>query len=208
VGASQNGGLQAAGNRNDGAHAFRVASGKVEGENAAERCANHGVQFSDAEVVEQGDLGVDNVAEADVRKLSAERFAGFWIDGGGAGRAVTSSEIVGADDEEAVGIHGFSRADKVVPPASLAGGIPATSNGWNLGVEPGEVLRTGQRVEDQNGIVALFVKFAKRLIGKRHRTECFAAGQLELVVLKKRCLDIFHRESFKVIKPVRVEMLE
>jgi hypothetical protein len=52
----------------------------------------------DAEVVDELDLGVDDVADADEGEGWAVELAGGGIDGAGAGGAVTGAEDVDADD--------------------------------------------------------------------------------------------------------------
>ena len=60
--------------------------------------------MADVEVVEQGFLRDDDVADRDVRKIGAIGFAGLRVDAAGIGRAKGRPEHVRADDEQFVGV--------------------------------------------------------------------------------------------------------
>ncbi len=113
----EDGGFESAGDRDDVAHLFGIAGRKSQSEESAHGGADDGVELLDAEVVEERDLGFDEVGNGNVGKGGAKRLACFRVDIGGAGAAVASSEVVGTEDEEAVGIDGFPWADHFVPPA-------------------------------------------------------------------------------------------
>lgn len=68
-------------------------------------------------MVEQPALHFDHVAHGDSREFFAIGLAGCRVDAAGAGRPAASAQQVGADDEEAAGIHRFARANHDVPPA-------------------------------------------------------------------------------------------
>lgn len=62
-----------------------MTGGEGEGAEPADGWSDDGVQFYDAEVVEEGELGVDEIGNVEVRKTGAEGLTGFGIDGSGAG---------------------------------------------------------------------------------------------------------------------------
>ena len=115
---------------------------------------------ADAEAVEQHRLGADHVPDGhqgEVEPVGACPVAG--IDGGRAGGAHARADDVGADDEVAVGVDGLARPHQGLPPAALARD--------RMGM--GEVLVTGQRVADQDGVGAVRVEGAGRPVGDLER---------------------------------------
>ena len=111
----------------------------------------------------------------------------------GAGGAVASADIVGAHNKEAVGVDGFSGADKIFPPAGLAILIPAFADAGNFGVEAGGVLRAGQGMEQEDGIIFFFIELTVGFIRQGHRTQRFPGSQYERVVREKLGFDVFHK---------------
>jgi hypothetical protein len=75
--------------------------------------------MADAEIVEQGFLRGDDVADRDVRKIGAIGFAGLRVDAAGIGRAEGRAEHVRGDDEQFVGVDSLARPDQAVPRARL-----------------------------------------------------------------------------------------
>ncbi len=113
-------------------------------------------------MIEQESLRAHHVAHHDDRKLQVVGLAGPRIDAGRAGRAEAGADDIGADDEIAVGVEDFARADHVVPPAGLA---------VLRGMAPGRVGIAGPGVGDQDGIVLGCVELAVGFIGERQRSE-------------------------------------
>ena len=93
--------------------------GEEQGGHAAHGAADDGVEFGNAEMVEEEFLGAHHVEDGEGGEAEAVRFAGGGIRGGRAGGAGAAAGDVGADDEEAAGIDGFTGADEVIPPAGF-----------------------------------------------------------------------------------------
>src|SRR5210317_1836705 len=69
------------------------------------------------EVVGQASLRIDPVAHSYDRKIGPVELARFRVCGVGAGGAVTTAQIIQADNEELVGIDRLARADVAIPPS-------------------------------------------------------------------------------------------
>ena len=110
------------------------------------------MQGFDLEMVKQGKMGVDEVGDIEMRKGRAKRFSGFGIEGGRSRGAVASTEVIGADDEVAVGVDGLAGPDHVSPPAFVHFLGPVVAIGWRVRVFAREMLVSRESVEDQNGI--------------------------------------------------------
>ena len=133
---------------------------------AAHRAADDGMERGDAEVVEQELLRAHHVEDGDEGETDAIGPAGGGIGRGRAAGADAAAEDVGADHEEAGGVHGLARADQVVPPAGLA----------VLGrVHPGAVVVAAERMADEDGVVARGVELTVRLVAQGEAGEHLAA---------------------------------
>ena len=121
---------------------------------AAERAAGDREQRLDAEPVDEHRLGAHHVAHRDHRQVEPVRPVGRRIGRGRSGGAEAAADDVGADDEIAVGVDRLAGADHDVPPAGLAGHR----------IDVGDVLVAGQRVADQDRVLAVAVERAVGLI--------------------------------------------
>ena len=144
-----------AGDHHRVAHAPRVLQGPRQRLHAAEAAAHHRRQLLDAQRVQQPGLGVDPVLHRDHRKVRAVDAAGVGVHVHRPGRAEARSQVVDADDEEAVGVHRLARADHGVPPA--LGALLA-------GVGAGDVVRRVERMADEHRVAALRVQRAVGLV--------------------------------------------
>ena len=158
--AVEDGGFESAGDGNDVADFFRIAGRKGQGEEAADGGADDGVELLDPEMVEERDLGFDEVGDGEVWEGGSERFSGFRIDVGRARAAVASAEVVGADHEKAVGIDGFARPDHFIPPAfvEFLGPIRTAFGGIRMGARG--VMGSRECVEEENGVGLVVVQGA------------------------------------------------
>ncbi len=143
----------------DGAgDALGVEDGPLEDHHAADGCADDELEAGDAEVVDELDLGVDDVADADEGEGGAVELAGGGVDGAGAGGTVTGAEDVDADDAVAGEIEQAEVAgeEELRPPVANPGGA-------------------GEGVTDEDGVVARGVELAVDGIMQRGVDEDFAA---------------------------------
>ena len=163
--------LGGGGYQHRGANALRQVDGPLHGLHAAEAAAHHGGEPLDAQVVGQQGLAAHPVLDRHGGKGGPEHLAGRRIHRCGAGAAVAAAEIVGRDDEEAVGVHRLAGADAGVPPAGL---------GVVLGMVASGMVVAGQRMANQHRVAAGGVELA---VGLEHQLEAvqgLAALQREL----------------------------
>lgn len=169
----------AAGDGDDDFDALGVKGGEVDGEQASDGGADDGVELGDAEVVEQNELGVDDISSANGGEGSAVGFGGNWVDGGGACRAVAAAEVIGAEDEVFVGIEHLAGADEKIPPAALAVFSPSITGVWNGGGDAGGVLGAGERVKEQDGVVFGGIQGAVAFVGDAGVSQGVTGGKQE-----------------------------
>ncbi len=167
----QRGDPEPGGHRDDQADAVGMAGGQREGHQPPGRPSHGRVEPPDTEVVEQSQVGLDHVAEADRREARA-----IGPPGGGVGRrrparSVAATQVVGADHEPPIGVDGPPRADQPVPPAEVHLLGPPGSEPGHVPVDAGGVLAPAQGVEQQDGVGAVGVEGAVRLVGQRHLVE-------------------------------------
>jgi hypothetical protein len=89
---------------------------------------------------------------------------------------VATAEVVGADDEETVGVDGLAGADAVVPPARSF---------VVLGVVAGGVMAAGQGVADENRVASGSVEPPLGLVDELEPRERLAAAKREPGCVRK-----------------------
>ncbi len=97
----------------------------------AHRAADHGEERVDAEMVDQGRLRADHVADGDEGEIEPVGRARRRIGRGRPGGAQAAAQHVRADDEEAVRVDRPARSDQHLPPAGLAGDRIAFATCWS-----------------------------------------------------------------------------
>jgi len=162
------------------AEAVRIADRPGERLHAAEAAAHHRRPGADAEPVGEPRLRVDPVLDGDEREVRAPRRPGLRMDRRRPARAEAASEVVDADDEEAVGVERLARAHHVVPPADVAlvAFVPA-----------GDVMRGVERVADEHRVARVGVQRAVGLVGELEPRQRAAAGERERLVETLTALD-------------------
>ena len=143
------------------------------------------MELLDAEVIEERNLGVDEIGGVEVGKGRAKGLAGFGIDGSRAGGAVAAAEVVGADDEKAVGIDGLAGADEGRPPAGVDFFGPGIDPFRWVGVGAGGVMGSRERVVKENSVGSVFVEGAPGGVGKLCSGNASAFAESEVAERKK-----------------------
>ncbi|MNN33750.1 hypothetical protein D3C81_1475200 [compost metagenome] len=137
---------------------------------AAEAAAHDRGELRDAERVGHARLRIDPVLHRHHREGRAIRLAGRGIHAHRPGRAEARTQVVDADDEEAVGVERLARTHHVVPPAQVARVV---------GVDAGDMVRGVERVAHQHRVGARRVE---RAVGLDHQVvagEGRAVAQLQ-----------------------------
>ena len=154
-----------------------------EGHQAARGPSDDRVQPLDAKVPQEPYLGIDHVGKSHAGKRRSVRLAGRGVDGRRPGGSITAPEVVRRDDEELGGVEGFARPDESVPPPDLAFVVPYhLEAGWAYQIETGGVLAPTESVKQQDGVGAIRVQLAVRLVGNGDLVEDAAGPQHERVV--------------------------
>lgn len=171
--------------RDDELGAIGMIGGEGEAGKTAGGWADDGFEFIDAEVVEEEDLGIDDIAGADVREFGAVGFIGFGIRGGGTGGTVATADVIRADDKEAISVEGFTGADEAVPPAWVAFLCPVLGIAWSGRISAGSVLGPGEGVEEKDGVILGRGQFAVGFVRERERGQGGAIDEVEGSVAKE-----------------------
>jgi hypothetical protein len=119
---------------------------------AAQRASYDGPKPFDSEMVEQSNLDVDHVANANDRKICTEGSTARGIDEIRTGRSATAAEDIRTDDIVVIRVDRLARSDENFPPARII-----------VSAVPGHVGIATQRVTDQNCILAIRTEAAPRL---------------------------------------------
>ena len=145
-----------AGDHQRGAGPLGPVGGKAQRLHPAHRTANHRMELSDPQGIEQRHLRSHHVADRNHRKTHR---IGLTIGGGagGASRTHAAAQHIGANHEISARIDHFARPDRFGPPPRLAG----------LGVRADHVLVHRQRVEQQHRVGFIGVEGAASLVRDR-----------------------------------------
>ena len=171
--------------RDHGAHAAGVGHGPLQRLHPAHRSASDREQPVDAEAVEQGALHLDHVGDRHDGKGGAPGPARGRVDRGRPRRPVAAAERVRADHAVAGRIEGLARADHHIPPPGLR----------CAGVVARRVGPAGQRVADQDDVVARRRHRAVALERNRDRRQAGAALQRQAVLEDRRELGLDRAEA-------------
>jgi hypothetical protein len=136
-------GGQAGGHRHDGADPVGEHHGPLQDLHAAHRAAHHAQPASHTEVVGQAGLHPDHVTDRHHREPAAVGPAIVGVGRRRPGGALTATQHVGADHEEALGVHRLPRAHHAVPPAG---------RGMAMAGGPVHVAVAGPGVAHQHGV--------------------------------------------------------
>ncbi len=153
-----------------GVQAIGIVGCPAHGLHAAETSSNHGRESIDAQVVGEQSLSLYPVLDRDDGEIRPEGLARAGINRGGPRAPVAAAEIVGADDEKAVGVDGLAGPDAVVPPA---GSFVV------LGVVAGRVMAAGESVADEYCVAPGSVQPPVRLIDELEPLQGLAASKRE-----------------------------
>ena len=148
---------------------------------AAHRAAKHAKQRLNAQMVNQQILCAHHIGNGDDRKIQPIRAAAIRFVALRAGRAATSAQYIGANDEIFIGIDNTARPDHLRPPALFIG----------QRIIPRRMLVAGQRMANENGIAFVFIERAVSAIGQFDMIERRAAVELQGSAVKPHCLPLF-----------------
>ena len=157
-----------AGHHHRVAHALGVLQRPAQCLHAAQAAAHHGRKLGDAQCVKQAGLRIDPVFHCDHREIGAIDAAGVGVHVHGAGGAKAGAQVVHANDEKAVRVQRFARADHGVPPALALGLVLVHARHMVRGVEC---------VADKHRIRPVRVERSIGLIGQRVAAQRRAAAQ-------------------------------
>ena len=163
---------------------------------AAQAATHHGGQRLNAQVVDHTHLRVHPVFHRDNRKIGAIDAPGVRVQVHGPGRAKAGTEVVDADDEEAVGVQRLARADHVVPPAFALG---------LTFIDAGHMVRGVQCMADQHRVGLVGVELAVGLVGQGVAANRCAALQRQRLVEGEELRRDKHKKTRRRQKRSRVQ---
>ena len=132
--------------------------------------------MDDTQVIQQLDLGINDIGDGNPRESAAVRDAGFRVWRGRASGAIAASQIVRADDEILRSIERLAFTDETIPPSGLAILRPALTDSVYRLSEARRILAPRERVEKQDGIVHRSVELAVGFVGKGKLIQCLVAA--------------------------------
>ena len=137
------------------AHVLRILQRPRQRLHPAQTATDHRGKTLNPELVGKPGLSRDPVFNGDKGKLRPPRLAGKRIHRARPGRTVAAAKVIDPDDKKLVGIQRLARPHEVVPPAASL---------VLIGIAPSNVVRTGERMANQHGIIACGVELAIGLI--------------------------------------------
>ena len=153
---------RAGGDDRTSAHQLGVGCRPLQGASATEGTTNDVAEAGHAQGTCQACLSTHRVADAHLREAGTPVFTGarvaFGNDACRSGGAVAAAQNIGGNHEVAVGVHDRAGAHDAFPPAVRFDSANQRGGHIGGGYAAGNMRVTGERVQDQDGIIASLVE--------------------------------------------------
>ena len=166
------------------AHQLGVSCRPLQGASTTEGTTNNVAEAVHTQGTSQARLSTHRVADAHLREAGTPVLTGarvaFRNDACRAGRAVAAAQNIGGNHEVAVGVHDRSGAHDAFPPAVRFDGANQRGGHVGGGHAAGDMRVTGERVQDQDGVIASLVEGAPGFVADGDLRQGYAGFELQV----------------------------
>ena len=172
------------GNDRASAHQLGVSCRPLQGASTTEGTTNHVAEARHAQCTRQTRLRTYRVANAHLREagtpvLTSARVA-LGDDARRTGRTVAAAQNIGSNHEVAVGVHDRAGAHDAFPPAVRFDSANQRGGHVGGGYAAGDMRVTGERVQDQDGVITSLVEGAPGFVADGDLRQGHAGLELQV----------------------------
>ena len=172
------------GNDRATAHQLGVSCRPLQGASTTERTTNHVAEAVHTQGTRQVRLSTHGVADAHLREAGTPVFTGtrvaFRDDARRTGRTVAATQDIGGNHEVAVGVHDRAGAHDAFPPAVRFDSANQRGGHVGGGYAAGDMRVTGERVQDQDGVITSLVEGAPGFVADGDLRQGHAGFELQV----------------------------
>ena len=172
------------GNDRASAHQLGVSCRPLQGASTTEGTTDYVAESRHAQCTRQTCLRTHRVADAHLREAGTPVFTSARValgnDARRTGRTVAATQNIGSNHEVAVGVHDRAGAHDAFPPAVRFDGANQRGGHVGGGYAAGDMRVTGERMQNQDGVIASLVEGAPGFVADGDLRQGHAGLELQV----------------------------